>query len=151
MHIHRKVAMLLAFLVAGLASAGDSLWGTVTSVPRADVVILSYGTGQYEIRIAGIDVPEQGPIAERARAFVSDLVLNKPARMRFLYRDRDGTMIARLFTDDPALGIRDVAIELVRAGLARRDPDRDDYKYGELAAAEQDARKARRGLWAQSQ
>ena len=147
MQIHRIAAGLIALLVAEGVFAGDSLWGTVTSVPRADVVILSYGPGQYEIRIAGVDVPAQGPIAERARAFVSNLVLNKHARMRFEYRDRNGQMIARLYTDDPALGIRDVGLELIRAGFARRDRDHDDYKYGELAAAEDEAQKARRGMW----
>ena len=151
MHIHRTTAVLIALLIAGAVSAGDSLWGTATAVPRADVVILNYGEGQYEIRIAGIAVPEQGPIAERARAFVSGLVLNKHVRMRFEYRDRNGQMIARLFTDDPDLGIRDVAIELVRAGLARRDREQAIYKYGELEAAEAEAQKARRGLWAGTQ
>jgi len=150
MQIHRIVASLIALLIAGRLLAGDSLWGTVTAVPRAEVVTLSYGAGQYEIRIAGVAVPE-GPIAESAREFVSNLVLNKHARMRFEYRDRNGQMIARLYTDDPALGIRDVALELVRAGFARRDPEHDHYKYGELTAAENEAQKARRGIWARTQ
>src|SRR5215212_7135778 len=89
MHIHRTTAVLFAFLIAGTVSAGDSLWGTATAVPRANVVILNYGQGQYEIRIAGVNVPEQGAIAERAREFVSGLVLNKHVRMRFEYRDRN--------------------------------------------------------------
>jgi endonuclease YncB( thermonuclease family) len=149
MLIRRTTAVLFALLIAGTVHAGDSLWGTATAVPRADLVILDYGEGQYEIRIAGVDVPEQGAIAERARAFVSGLVLNKHVRMHFEYRDRSGQMIARLFTDDPVLGIRDVAIELVRAGFARRDREQQDtYKYGELQAAEAEAQKERRGLWA---
>jgi endonuclease YncB( thermonuclease family) len=56
-------------------------------------------------------------------------------------------MLARLFTAEPAIGIGDVGLELVRAGLARRQPNYD-YKYGELAAAEKEARTAKRGLWA---
>jgi endonuclease YncB( thermonuclease family) len=56
-------------------------------------------------------------------------------------------MMARLFTDDPEIGIKEVGVELVRAGLARRQKG-FDLKYGELAAAEKEAQGARRGLWA---
>jgi endonuclease YncB( thermonuclease family) len=94
----------------------------------------------------GVDVPETGPFAERAKAFVSTMVLGKNARMRFERRNRQGEYESRLFTDDPDLGIRDVAVELLRAGLARRTRNYD-YKYGELSAAEAEAQKARRGLW----
>lgn len=145
------VVVGLVCLLAGTAAfAGDSLWGTVISVQRGDTVTLSYGAGSYEIHIAGVDVPTQGPIAEQARKFVENLVLNKPARMRFEYRNKAGQMIARLFTDDPVLGIRDVGLELLRAGLARRSRNYE-YKYGEAAAAEAAAQKARAGLWAQNQ
>ena len=149
----RKVLAAMVFLLVAIsevARAGDSMWGQVTSVPSAEVVVLRDSKGGYEIRIAGVDVPLD--FAEEARQLVVSLVLNKNARMRFEYRDTDGQMIARLFTDDPVLGIRDVAVELLRAGFARRDPDRRfNDKYGELAAAEEDARKNRRGLWAQIQ
>lgn len=146
MKIHTSFIYVLLLLCAGAAAfGGDSLWGTVTSVPRADTVVLSYGEGQYEVHLIGVDVPPQA--AERARQFVANLVLNKPARMRFEYRDREGRMLVRLFTDDPALGIRDVAVELLRAGLARRVGEYD-YKYGELSAAEAEARKAGAGIWA---
>lgn len=148
MRIRTFLLFVLVVSLAAAALGGDSVWGTVTAVPSADVVVLSYGAGQFELHIIGIDVPPQ--VAERARQFVANLVLNKSARMRFEYRDRQGRMLVRLFTDDPALGIRDVAVELLRAGLARRNPDYD-YKYGELAAAEAEARKAGAGIWAQVQ
>ena len=48
-------------------------------------------------------------------------------------------MWARLLTADSVVGLnRDVGLELVRAGLARRRQDYD-YKYGELSAAENEA------------
>lgn len=130
--------------------AGDSLYGTVTAVESAGVVTLDYGAGEYDLHLVGIDVPSEAPIADQARKLVAELVLDKNARMRFYHRTAKGEMLARLFTDDPELGIRDVATELVRAGLARRQ-EGFDYAYGELAAAEAEARAAERGLWARPQ
>jgi endonuclease YncB( thermonuclease family) len=157
---------LLGLLVFGTgllpAFAGDSLYGRVTAVKSAEVVVFEYGaaggpgrsaartTGRYDLRIVGIDAPESGALAREARQLVADLVLGKNARMRFEYRNKNGEMLSRLFTDDPAAGIKDVGLELVRAGLAQRRPDYD-YKYGELSAAEREARAAGRGLWAQTE
>jgi endonuclease YncB( thermonuclease family) len=130
--------------------AGDSLYGKVTGVKSADMVTFDYGAGRYDLRLVGIEVPREGPIAAKAKELVSNLVLGKSARMRFEGRTPNGEMLARLFTDDPAIGIKEVAVELVKAGLARRQKDYD-FKYGELAAAEREARAARRGLWAAEQ
>jgi endonuclease YncB( thermonuclease family) len=131
------------------ARAGDSLWGRVTAVKEPTLVALDYGTGSYEIRIVGIDAPRAGdPLRGEALAFVSDLVLGKNARVRLHRRgENDDQLICRLFTDDPVIGIKEVGVELVRAGLARRQAGYDE-KYGELAAAESEARAAGRGVWA---
>jgi endonuclease YncB( thermonuclease family) len=74
--------------------------------------------------------------------------------MRLGSRSENGEMVARLLTDDPVNGIKDVGLELVRAGLARRQQGEDaqfDYKYGDLSAAEREAQKARLGIWATTQ
>jgi endonuclease YncB( thermonuclease family) len=55
-------------------------------------------------------------------------------------------MVGRLYTDEAgAKKNRDVGVELVRSGLAQKQA-RYDYKYGELSAAEAEAKTARRGL-----
>ena len=128
--------------------AGDSIYGKITEVKSADVVVLDYGEGQYTVRVVGIDVPREGAVNRESREFVSKLLLGKNARLRFEGRNSNGEMVGRLFTDDPEIGIKDVGLELVRSGLARRKP-KYDYKYGELAKAEEEARRNRRGLWAQ--
>ena len=142
---------ILGLLILGAALvpafAGDSLYGKVTEVKSATVVTLDTGADRYDIRLIGIDAPAQGALAAQARDLLASLVLGKNARMRFEYRER-GEMVSRLLTDDPVLGVKDVGIELVRAGLAQRQKG-FDYKYGELAAAESQARTAKRGLWAQ--
>jgi endonuclease YncB( thermonuclease family) len=122
----------------------------VTAVKSGDVVTFDYGQGTYEVRIIGIETEKGGPIAVQAGQLVRQMVLGKNARMRFEGLGEDGLMNARLFTDDPSLGIKEVAIELVRSGLARRQKG-FDFKYGELTAAENEARAARRGLWAAEQ
>lgn len=156
---------LLTLLVGGAgglfpAFAGDALYGRVTAVKSAEVVVLEYGatagpgrsagrtagrpTGRYDVRIVGVDAPEAGPLARAAKQFVSNLVLGKDVRLRFEQRNQRGEMVSRLFTGD-----KEVGVELLRAGLARRQPNYD-YKYGELSAAESEAREAKRGLWAQA-
>jgi endonuclease YncB( thermonuclease family) len=135
------------------ALAGDSLSGKVIEVRSAELVVLDYGTGQYVVHIVGIDVLDQ-PRAEEAKALVSKLVLGKRARMRFVGRAANGEMVARLLTDEPDGQITDVGLELVRLGLARRAAGTEfkfGYKYGELSAAESEAQRAQRGLWAQPQ
>ena len=79
-----QACVVLAFWLGALLStvAGDSLYGKVTQVRTADTVILDYGKGQYVVRIIGIDVPKEGPLAIQAREFVSKMVLDKNARIR---------------------------------------------------------------------
>jgi endonuclease YncB( thermonuclease family) len=86
---------------------------------------------------------------------VEDLVLGKNARMRLVRRVGSTEIMSQLLTDDPdpKIGIRDVALELLKAGLAVRAPGGDriyGYKYEELTAAESEARKNARGVWAQT-
>jgi endonuclease YncB( thermonuclease family) len=132
------------------AMAADSFSGKVTEVRSADVIVVDYGSGQYVVRIVGIDAPKEGPIAAEARRFVSEKVMGKGIRARFQGRDNNGEMVSRVFVGDPG---DDVGLEVVRAGLAQRQaaPDPEyGYKYGELSRAENEAREAKRGLWAAS-
>lgn len=147
--------LVVGFLILGAslspAFAGDSIYGKVTAVKSADLVTLDNGSAKFDIRIVGIDVPREGPLAEKAKEFVSGLLLGKNARARLESRKKVGELISQLFTDDAQIGIKDVGLELVRAGLARRQQGKDEqfgYKYGELSKAESEARKTRRGVWA---
>jgi endonuclease YncB( thermonuclease family) len=125
------------------AKAGDVISGKVIEVKSADLVVLDYGHGTYNVRIAGISVPKGGPIATQAKQLVTTLVLGMTVRGRFEYRNKNGEMIAQLFVGDPGT---DVGIELVKQGLARRQSNYD-YKYREMSKAEDEARRSRRGLW----
>jgi len=141
------VGLLIFWIVPVSVCAGKSIYGKVTEVASANLLTLDYGTGQYSIRVAGIDAPKEGPFATEAKQFVANLVLGKNVRLRFLGRTPNGEMLGRLDTDDPVIGIREVAVELVRAGLARAQIGFDQ----ELTNAENEAREAKRGIWAPAQ
>lgn len=141
-------ALGLMALMIGASSAlgGDSLYGKVKAVKSGELVTLDYGGGEYVVRLAGIEAPKDGPAAREAQEFISKLLVGKNVRMRFEMRNKNGEMVSRLFTDDPVEGIKDVGIELLKAGMVKRQRNYD-YKYGELSAAENEAQKERRGLW----
>jgi endonuclease YncB( thermonuclease family) len=145
----RAAALLSLFALASapVDRRGDSVYGRVTAVSRADLVVFTHAAGEYNLRLVGIVAPAEARSAAAATDFVRLLVLGKAARMRLEGRNRNGELRARLFTADAATGIQDVSVALVRAGLVRKLANYD-FKYGELAAAEREARAARRGLWA---
>ena len=147
----RRIApalLALLMLANGKLSvfAGDSVYGKVINVKSGELVILDYGAGRYDVRIAGIEVPP-GPLAVEAQRFVERLVLNKNARIRLVGRGPGNEIVSQLLTADRFIGIQDVGIELLKAGLARWN-QKYEYKYGELKAAQDDAQKAGRALWA---
>lgn len=92
-------------------------------------------------RIWGIDTPEQGqPWAEVATATLSAM-LQKGELLAEKRGTSHGRIVAAIAVDG-----KDVGLMLISMGLAWHDkrfaPKRDDY-----AAAMEEARKARRGLW----
>jgi endonuclease YncB( thermonuclease family) len=129
---------------------GDSFFGTVTDVRSAEVVVISGGKARYVVRIVGVSAEKDGALAAQARQLVASLVLQKKARFYLESRNTNGEMVSVLMTADPEIGFKDVGVELVRAGLARVIPNHS-YKYGELEAAEKEARERGRGIWSRSQ
>lgn len=144
------LTLFLAFSPGITARAGDSLYGKVTAVKRANLITLDYGAGTYDIRLAGVDLPRERVAAQKATQFVSKMLLNKHARLRFDGRTAQGEMVGKIFTDDKEIGIKDVGVEMVRAGMALRQRGYTGYRYNELVAAEAAAKKTQRGIWAKS-
>jgi endonuclease YncB( thermonuclease family) len=96
------------------------------------------------VRVFGVDAPERGqPYSARAKSFTADLVGNHEVLIEVEDVDRYGRVVGDVVLADG----RHLGAELVRAGLAwhyRRyasDP--------ELARLEEDARRDKRGLWAE--
>jgi endonuclease YncB( thermonuclease family) len=142
-------ALALAALPIVSVHAGDSFVGRVTEVKSANVITMVQGDVVYDVRINGIVIDKDATLARNARGALSKLVLNKVVRLRFDGRDGE-LMTGRIWIggiEKPEEGIKDLGVEMVRAGLVRADANYSKYRYGQMQVAEDEARQSRRGLW----
>lgn len=128
------VATVLACLVVAIAD-GDTL--TVRCEAQAEQPAQT-----TIIRLAEIDAPEKRqPFGERSKQALAAMCFKKPATVKPQTHDRYGRTVARIDCD----GI-DANAEMVRSGMAwvfdRYVTDRSLY------ALQDEAREAKRGLWA---
>lgn len=102
--------------------------------------------GETRIRLAEIDAPEKGqPYGQKAKQALSDLVYGKIVKVIEVDRDRYGRVVARI---EP-VGGPEANFAMVGAGYA--------WCYSQYLTrtelcetAQQEAREARQGLWADS-
>lgn len=140
---------ILAF--AAQPAAAKRFDGVVTAIKNPEVLVIDAGATTHDVRIYGIDAPEDGqPFAAEAKAFVRERLLGRNVGARFKYRNVAGEMVSRVFLDE-----NDIAVEMLRRGLAWRLPGAsykpsDAIHADELTAAELEARGARTGLWSQA-
>jgi len=116
--------------------------GRVESVHDGDTLKVQHGEKVETIRLAGIDCPELAQShGKEARDWLGQLVLGHDVRIKEEGRDRYGRTIADVF-----LGRLWINQAVVERGLAWHYTAYSTNK--ELAAAEAEAKAARRGLWA---
>ncbi len=120
--------------------------GRVVGVSDGDTItVLHNGKGE-RIRLHGIDSPEKRQaFGNRAKQFTSNLVFAKTVTVQVMDRDRYGRTVGVVLLPDG----RSLNHELVRAGFAwmyRRYTN--DQSLSDL---EEEARVARRGLWADAE
>ena len=151
-----SASLLAAVALLGLAAQPASakrLGGVFTAVKDANVVILSYGEGSYDVRIYGTEAPADGqPFAAEAKAFVREALLGKNGAVRFKYRNAKDEMVSRVFYTDAQGVARDLSVELAAAGFAWLRPGAryrpaGEGQVDELTAAQAEAQRARRGVW----
>lgn len=140
-----------AFLFAALAlpCAAAELTGRVVGVSDGDTItVLDTNHMQYKIRLAGIDAPEsKQAFGSRSKQHLSSLVYNRQVLVEWNKLDRYGRTVGVVLVDG-----HDANLEQVRAGMAwwyrqyAREQTPDDRRFYE--SAEQEARAAKRGLWA---
>jgi endonuclease YncB( thermonuclease family) len=132
-------------VVAGSTARAAASWaGEVVAVTDGDTLRVLRDGREQRIRLYGVDAPERAqPYSQRAKQLASSLVFGKVVRVQALETDKYGRTVARILLPDGS----DLGHELVRAGLAwwYEQYARDDRT---LASLERDARRARRGLWA---
>ena len=136
-------ALALLLLLAAQSALAAEIAGRVVGIADGDTLtVLDGDRRQVRVRLAEIDTPESGqPYGDRARQALSDLAFGKAVRIVVVDTDRYGRTVGRVHE-----GAVDVNAEMVRRGAAwvfrrySRDPA--------LLRLEDEARSARRGLWA---
>ena len=125
------------------ASRVSATWdGRVEHVVDGDTVDVRRPDGTVSrVRVHGVDCPERGqPFATAARNFTRAMVFGQAVRVSVRDTDRYGRLVG-----DVRVGTRDLGEALVEAGMARHFRRYSDDPR--LAALEQSAQAARRGLW----
>ena len=142
---HAAWAGAAALLLAAACGAAPATI-EVVAVHDGDTVTVLQGREQVRVRLACIDAPERGQaFGSRARQALSDRLMRRNVTLTVIDRDDYGRTVARVLLDG-----EDVNLAMVRAGLAWH------YRYHcpddrTLAEAEAEARRERRGLWADAQ
>ncbi len=132
---------LLAIFAVPLMAAEYT--GRVVGVSDGDTLtLLTAEKQQVKVRLGEIDTPEsRQPYGQRAKQALSDLAYNQQARVVVQDTDRYGRTVGRVFVGDV-----DVNAEMIRQGAAWAY--RQYLKDQSLLALEQQAKAAKRGLWA---
>jgi endonuclease YncB( thermonuclease family) len=147
----RTISCVVLLLLAGLATAdtssralaAETLTGKVVAVGDGDTLTLLDATKtQHKVRLHGIDAPEsKQAFGNVARKALADLVFGNEVDVEVIEKDRYGREVGKVH-----VGGRYVNAEMVRQGLAWRYFQFD--KENDFGGLEDDARKQRRGLWA---
>ncbi len=137
---------ILLFLHGSLLSAAEILEGYVVGVHDGDTVtLLMEGNQQVKIRLAQIDAPESNQaFGQRSKQSLSGMVFNKSIRVEKETIDKYGRTVGTIFVD----GL-DANREQVKRGMAwvyRK------YMHDQsLLQVEDEARKAKVGLWSDAE
>ncbi|MAN79817.1 MAG: nuclease (SNase) [Rhodospirillaceae bacterium] len=158
-----KVAafLFILFLWAAPVAAQDALTpgedAVVTAVVDGDTVFLDRDiVGASQVRLTGIQAPKlplgrigfkEWPLAKEAKAALESLLLNRPVQLFYgsARMDRHGRLLAHLVGSDGTWAQG----EMLRRGMARvyTFPDNRE-RAAEMYKLEADARRAKRGIWA---
>lgn len=119
-------------------AAGDKVVG----VKDGDTVVLLRNGEEVTVRLYGVDTPEKAQAyGQRAKQYTSDLAFGKNVRLIIKNTDRYGRTVGTIILPDG----RSLNEELVRNGYAWHY--KAYSKDQNLANAEADARRFKRGLW----
>jgi endonuclease YncB( thermonuclease family) len=156
--------VLLALLLLWSSTTLAQEWqARVVGVSDGDTLTVAYERASVKIRLQGVDSPEtKQPFGERAKQFASTLLLGKSVTVKPVTQDGYGRVVAEVLVPQTEVVeihrgaqieerkvrvLTDAGEELVKAGLAwwyRPHAPRGTR----LAELEADAKRAKRGLWA---
>ncbi len=142
------IAVWLVLLLVLPAASASTLPGRVLRVVDGDtIVVIGPGNAQYRVNLAGLDAPE----LNQRYGLASKEHLLRHVAGRFVVvdwqkRDRHGDLVGRVWVSGQDLGLKQV-----RAGLGwyLRSYRQAPSESAAYARAEQQAKEAKRGLWAE--
>lgn len=126
--------------------------GRVVGVSDGDTIsVLASNKRQYKIRLQGIDAPEKAqPYGQKCKEDLMTQAINLTADVEAHKLDRYGRVLGKVTIEG-----KDIALTQIQNGCgwhytayAKEQSADDQTAY---AAAEQQARKAKRGLWKEKQ
>ena len=123
--------------------------GRVVRVADGDTITILDGANvQHRIRLQGIDAPESHQaFGTQSKKNLSDLIFDREVTVEYEKTDQYGRIVGKVLLDGT-----DVNLEQIKAGMAwhykeyQREQSAVDREV--YARAEDEARNARRGLWA---
>ncbi|MDH5717933.1 MAG: thermonuclease family protein [Spirochaetia bacterium] len=152
-NIRKKTALICTwlFLMAGAGSwvyGGTVYSGIIKSVNNVNSVDFVYKGKTIKITIAGIDISTNKSANQGAIKYIESLIRgNIPALIRVRNMENNTSMQADLYVIDKKKGNINIGLELIRKGFVKKQSG-FDYKYGQLAKAESEAKKSKIGIWA---
>jgi len=145
----RTIILGFALLVlVDIAAAQVTLTGRIVGIADGDTLtLLDAGKQQHRIRLDGIDAPETGQaFGNRSKQSLSDLAYAREAEAKCAKTDRFGRRVCKVIV----AGL-DVGLEQIRRGMAwhfkRYEREQSEADRTAYAAAEAEAKAAKRGLW----
>ena len=150
MLLHRSTLLMIALLTLLIAMpvhAAAPLTGRVSHVSDGDtVVVLTSGREEVKIRLHGIDCPEaKQPFGQAAKRQTLALAGRKEVTVIPMDTDRYGRTVGEVLLPD-GTSLNKTLVATGYAWWYQKYAPRD----AELAALEAEARRQRRGLWADS-
>jgi endonuclease YncB( thermonuclease family) len=124
-------------------SLAQELLGKVNGVYNGDTILVRRDRQETQVKLRGIESPPENSMSGRkARRFLEALLLGQTVRVQAIEPLQDGSVLGTVLFES-----RDVAIDLLRAGLVRYQSE--SYLDRELEEAETLAREAGIGIWAE--
>jgi len=123
--------------------------GRVVRIADGDTItVLDGANAQHRIRLQGIDAPESHQaFGTQSKNSLSDMIFDREVTVEYDKIDQYGRIVGKILLDG-----KDINLEQIKAGMAwhykeyqreQSPTDRDLYAH-----AEDEARNAHRGLWA---
>lgn len=135
---------------AGDSSQLKTIRGRVTGVTDGDTLtILDEANTEHRVRLKGIDAPEsKQDFGQAAKKNLSLLVFNKRVEVIYMKLDRYGRVLGIVRTGGEDINLQQIALGFAWHYKEYESEQTEDERraYG---AAEERARKERRGLWQQ--